>query len=410
MACPTTIVLVGGVGSRLRPLSNETPKAMVPVGNRPLLDHLLDLLRRQGFTDIVLTSAGRQGEVQRRYGSGRSRRLRIRYAEPSRWRGTAASAADALAMLRGKVRYPVLVVYGDSLLQVDFRRMVREHVARQAAATILCHTPRFDAFLYDYHDGPSALPRRGPRTNYGIVELGDGDEVLRVEEKPLLRSLRAFRRPAANAAAYVVSEAAWRHVPHHGWCDFPQDLFPRLLAHGLRCSGFDLGRGYRLDLGTLRNYYATQMALLRGRIAVRTGLRRRGERLWVGRGVHCDRDDSLHAPAMVGDETVIAAHARVTGSVLGRGVRVDAGARITASVVLDGSVVGAGAVLSGCILAPGARVPPATRLPPGTVVAPPCERSTFDAGMRAREFEALLFTSPPVAASPAARRRPAPGK
>jgi NDP-sugar pyrophosphorylase family protein len=228
--------------------------------------------------------------------------------------------------------------------------------------------------------------------------------VLRVEEKPLLRQLRAFRRPMANAAAYILDAAAWQHVPRRGWCDFPQDLFPRLLAHGHACWTFDIGTGYRLDLGTLPTYYAAHMAVLRGRLTVDTGMRAQAPGLWVGQHV-VQRPRSRVGPhAMLGDDTVIGAGARVTNSVLGRRVTVGAGARVTSSVVLDDAVIDAGAVFSRCIAAPGAFIGAGVQLPPGTVVGSPCHLVRFDCGMRAAEFESLLRSRSPRRARQPARQ------
>jgi mannose-1-phosphate guanylyltransferase len=405
MATCTTIVLAGGVGSRMRPLSNDITKAMISFAGRPLLDQLLFTLRKQGFTDVVLASAGKRGEVYERYGDGRAWGSRIRYVEPGPWRGTAACARGVIEKLGRDVRHPVLVVYGDSLLQADLRRMMRFHTQRGAAATVLCHRPRFDAFLYHYHDRNPAFPRLGKRTNYGIVEVGQDGRVVRVEEKPLLRRLDAFQCPMANAAAYILEEAAWEHVPRRGWCDFPQDLFPRLLKHELPCWTFDIGAGYRLDLGTLPTYYAAHMAVLRGRIAVEVGLPARARGLWVGSRVVLRPRSHVGPSAILGEDTVIGAGARVVNSVLGKGVTVGAGARVSASVVLDGAVIDAGAVFTRCIAAPGAFIGAGVRLPPGTVVGPPCHIASFDCSMRAAQFDSLLRSRPRRPTTSRARRR-----
>lgn len=231
------MLLAAGKGTRLGELTQNMPKPLLPIAGRPLLSFTLALLADAGVSDVVVNLHHLAAQVREQLGDGSRWGLRVRYSLEEELLGTAGAvrrAADAFTE-------PFLVVYGDNLLDVDLRQLVRAHQARQAAATI---------GLYQAPD-PTAV---------GLVETDLDGRVRRFIEKPQPEEVTTRW---ANAGLYMLEPRLLASIPVGGLVDFGHDMFPRWLAGGERIFAAPLA-GLVQDIGTPEGYRAAAKAVTTG--------------------------------------------------------------------------------------------------------------------------------------------------
>ncbi|MCI0548786.1 MAG: NDP-sugar synthase [Candidatus Rokubacteria bacterium] len=340
----TAVILAGGEGTRLRPLTLKRPKPIVPLLNIPFLAYQLVLLRDHGVRDVVLSCSYLVDEVERALGDGAAWGVRLRYAVETVALGTAGGVRNA-ADLVGDL---VVVLNGDVLTDVDLSAMLRFHAERQAAATI---------YLTRVPD-PSA---------YGLVELEAGGRVLRFIEKP---DPAHISTDTVNAGVYLLDRALLVRIPPDRAVSIEREFFPGLLADRLPFFAW-VGEHYWLDIGNPAKYRQGQLDLLAARVA--TPLRPAGTGAggrFLGPDVAVEDGAVLEPPVVLGRGTRLAAGARVGGSaVLGAECRVGRRARVTGAILWEDVVVGEGAALRDCLVGNGARIGDGAALGPGTVLA-----------------------------------------
>jgi mannose-1-phosphate guanylyltransferase/phosphomannomutase len=221
------LILAAGEGTRLRPLTLERPKPMLPVGGRPILEHLIALLRRYGVVEIAINLHYKPEAILDYFGDGSDFGVSLTYSYEERLLGS-AGAARRLAWFFDS---PFLVLYGDVLTDLDLSALVNRHRATGAVATL-------------------ALYRVPDPSRCGIVELAEDNRIVRFVEKPPPDDLFS---DLANAGIYVLEPSVLADVPAGQPFDFGHDLFPRLLGRGLPLYGFCLP-GYLLDIGSIERY------------------------------------------------------------------------------------------------------------------------------------------------------------
>jgi mannose-1-phosphate guanylyltransferase/phosphomannomutase len=231
------LILAAGEGTRLRPLTLERPKPMLPIGGRPILEHLIALLRRHGVTEIAINLHYRPDAILDHFGSGDSFGVSLTYSHEENLLGSAGAARRLAWFFDG----PFLVLYGDVLTDLDLSALVNRHRATGAAVTL-------------------ALYRVADPSRCGIVELTDDNRIRRFIEKP--RPEQTFS-DLANAGVYVVEPSVLAGVPAGRPFDFGLDLFPRLLERDFPLYGFCLP-GYILDIGSIERYRQAEADLRAG--------------------------------------------------------------------------------------------------------------------------------------------------
>ena len=307
------VVLAGGQGTRLRPLTDHLPKPMLPVLNRPLLDYLIDRLRDVGVTKIIFAVGYRPEPLIERYGRGQAWGLEIDYAVEDSPLGTSGAVRAILPQLTETF----LVLNGDVIASVDLRPMIDQHVERREFATIAIHE----------EDDPS---------RFGLVQTDGEGYLLRFLEKP---KPPLFPAKTVNSGVYVLEPEALRFVPEGQPSMFETDLFPNMLRMNMQVHSYRWA-GYFRDMGTPESYLAVNRDFLTGRAPA-----------WhtpetdvvVGNGVAVAPTASVTGPTVLGPGCVIGDHAAIEGSVLWEGVRVGPGARIVGAVIGAGVSVEAGA-------------------------------------------------------------------
>jgi mannose-1-phosphate guanylyltransferase / phosphomannomutase len=321
------VVMAGGEGTRLRPLTSNQPKPMVPIVGKPCMEHILDLLRRHGLNEVVVTLAFMPQAIRTYFGDGESLELDIDYSVEEQPLGTAGSVRLAHARLDETF----LVISGDALCDVDLTALVDAHRSKGAAVTIGLKSV----------DNP---------LEFGIVVTDEDGRVERFLEKP---SWGQVFSDTINTGIYVLEPEVLRHVPADGPYDFSKELFPLLLEMGRPLYGHVLD-GYWQDIGNLDQFRQANFDALDGHVQLEVpGLRLRGT-VWVSEEVDIDELEPVEGPAFIGANCRIADGASIGPySVLSQGVIVREGARVSRSVIDVGTYLGRSTVVEGAIIGRG---------------------------------------------------------
>lgn len=299
------LLLAGGFGTRLRPLTLTRPKHLLPIANRPHIEHVFDLLLRHGVTEVILTTSYLAEAFAGTVESARSRGLVVDVTYEEVALGTAGALKNAEAEV-GEESF--FVFNGDVLTDVDLDALLSFHREREAEGTILL-TPV---------DDPSA---------FGVVPTDDDGRVTGFIEKPARHEAPTN---VINAGVYVLEPSVLARVPAGQEWSAERALFPELVSEGARLYAWPTD-AYWIDVGTPDKYLRANLDAISGGFAMASG-------------------------TAVADSAAIDDEAMVDSSCVGAGVRVDTGARIEGSVLLPSVRVGAGASVKGSILGEGAVV------------------------------------------------------
>lgn len=326
------IILVGGQGSRLRPLTLTRHKSLIPVANRPALDHLLDWLDRFGVERVVLAMGQRQDDLVAAFPEGDRGKLTIAHVVERERLESGGAIRNAVRAAEVEGRF--LVLNGDVYVDFNLGAALEAHEHAAARLTLaLCRVPNPSAFGVAVVDGDSRIT--------GFVE------------KP----------PPGTAPSDLVNAGVWVFEPDTvgeippGAVRVEETLFPSLVGRGENVLGHRF-EGLWADLGTPARYLELSQALAR-----------QAGRPLLGEDVEVAENASIEGSTL-GRACAVATGACVTGSVLWEDVRVEAGALVSDSVLADGVSIGAGAVVRGAVLGRGATVAGGARLRPGETVAP----------------------------------------
>jgi mannose-1-phosphate guanylyltransferase len=336
------VVLVGGEGTRLRPLTETIPKPLVPFMNRPFLDHVLDHLAEHGVDEVVCSSPYLEAVFHAFLETRAGRAPAVRWITEAEPLGTAGAIAGARELLDGTF----LALNGDILTDMDLGALAEAHRTRGAVATIALHRVE------------DARP-------FGLVETEADGRVVAFREKPAQPVAAAI-----NAGVYVLEPEALSEVPPGRMVSIERETYPDLIARGEPVYATVAG-GYWLDLGTPEAYLRAHADALDGRIAEYRG----AARPTLAPGARVEPGASVGPHVVMGRAAVVAAGAEVDRSILHADVRVGRDARVNTSILGPGSEVGAGAEVRDAVLGERARVEEGarvlgSRVAAGDVVAP----------------------------------------
>jgi mannose-1-phosphate guanylyltransferase len=325
------VVLVGGEGTRLRPLTYATPKPLLPIVNVPFLERQLNWLADAGITEVVLSLGYLPDAFEAHFPDGRFGDLQLRYAVEDHPLGTAGAIRFAAEGLDERI----VVCNGDVLTTLDLASLVAFHDARGAEATI-------------------HLTEVGDPSAFGVVPTrGDGEVVAFVEKPP--RDLAPTNW--INAGTYVLEPSVLRRIPERLTVSIERETFPRMLDQPSRLYAMP-SDAYWIDIGTPEKYLQAHHDVLTGALGAvpAPGAREHTPGVWFAGVPTIDPAAQLEAPVLVADGAVVAAGARVAGSVLGDGCVVEAGARVLRSVVHPRAHLAADAEALDSVVGSGARV------------------------------------------------------
>ena len=335
------VVMAGGEGSRLRPLTSNMPKPMLPVANRPLMEHIVMLLKSHGITDVVATVQFLSSVIRNYFGDGSDLGVSVSYSTEEVPLGTAGSVLNARDLLSGTF----VVISGDALTDLDITEVVRWHKQRDAAATIVLK--------------PIADP-----LEFGVVMTEPDGRVERFLEKPSWGQVFSDR---VNTGIYVIEPEVLDLIPLDEPFDFSSEVFPAMLDKGMPVFGYTTD-AYWTDVGNADAYLQAHYDVLARRVAVeRPGFELRPG-VWVGEEVEVDPSARLEAPVLVGDDCRIGPGATIGPSaVVGDNVIVGHDAVIRHAVVMDGAHIGPSAQVLGGIVCRGVSLERGARLEEGAV-------------------------------------------
>lgn len=327
------MILAAGKGTRLLPLTGEMPKPMAPVVDKPIIQHIFELLAAQGVEEVHVNVHHLADAILDFYGEkARVDGMAVNFSREEKLMGT----AGGVKRLADRFDETFVVIMGDALTDVDIREVVDFHKDRGALATI-------------------ALARVEDTSQYGVVELDPEHNVVNFQEKP---GPGEAISDLANTGIYVLEPEVLEYVPENRFFDFARDLFPRLLAAGATLTGYE-GDYYWSDIGTLEAYRAAQQAVFAGRVRVNIPGARKPGSLWACRGAQLHPTVTSTGGVLVGQDAVVGRRVTIEGhTTVGSGCWIRPAATLKRSILLPGACVGEGAHLEDCIVGPGYYVPP----------------------------------------------------
>ena len=316
--------MAAGLGTRLRPLTYEVPKPMVPVGNRPILELILRLLARQGFSEVIANLHWFPETIQDRIGDGSELGVDLTYSHEEELLGTAGGVRNVREYFGAE---PFVVMAGDALTDVDLRALAEAHASHDGLATLV-------------------VKRVTDTREYGVIVTGSDGRVQGFQEKP--EPAEALS-DLANCMIYALSPEVFDYFPDKQVVDFALDVFPALLEHDVPFHVHETG-GYWNDVGSPPEYLQGNLDVARGLVGIEAG----------GELVEAAADPDAPGESPLGaDRGGLPADCEVDGRVLvGTGVTVGEGVRIDGPAVIgDGAEIGDGARIKHSLLLPRAQVP-----------------------------------------------------
>jgi NDP-sugar pyrophosphorylase family protein len=337
------VILAGGLGTRLRPLTLSRPKPVVPLLNVPFLCYQLALLGAHGVRDVILSVSHRPEVIRATMAREDLGDVRLREVVEAEPLGTAGGVRNAADLLDGRV----VVLNGDVLTDLDLSAMFAAHEARGAAATIYL------------------TPVENP-TAYGLVELEPDGRVRRFLEKP---GWEEVTTNTINAGVYVLERELLDLIPPGQPHSIEREFFPLLLERGVPFYGY-VSEGYWLDIGTPAKYLEAQQDLLGRRLRAHVEpAGRDAARGWIDPTALVAPSARIRGPVAIGPGCRVEGEATVgPGVVLGAGGRIGAGAEVEGTVVWEDVVIGPAARVAGCLIGRGVEIGAHARVTAGSVL------------------------------------------
>ena len=352
-ALQKAVILVGGEGIRLRPLTNDIPKPMLPVLNHPFLEHTIRYLNKHGITEIILAMSYLPEVIKDYFGDGRRWGIELRYALEDNPLGTAGAVKNAEEYLKSTF----VVLNGDIFTGLDITAMYSSHLESKAKATL----------ALTWVDSPSA---------FGVVETDGRHRIQRFVEKPAPGEATTNW---INAGVYILEPEVLQHIPENVHYMFERGLFPRLLELGVTMCGYQF-QGQWLDMGTADKYLSLNCDLLLS-----------DERpAFIGspmeKEMYCAGDAVIHPSSQIVGPVVIASRSRIGPRVsikgpvvLGPDCDIGDGAILEKAVLWQGVAVGEGSVLKKCVVGNNAKVQPGEHVIE-RVIPPFCKEGSDETG------------------------------
>ncbi len=319
------VVMAGGEGSRLRPLTIRRPKPMVPVAGKPVMEHILHLLKRHGITEVVVTVQYLASNIEDYFGNGSQFGMHITYSREDVPLGTAGSVKNA----EDQLTEPFLVISGDALTDYDLTALINYHNEKKSLATLL---------LAHVHDP----------LEYGVIITNEDGHITQFLEKP---SWGEVFSDTINTGMYVLDPRIFSYFEKNKQFDFSQELFPMMLRQGDPLYGYVAPSGYWCDVGNLSEYMRANADILQGNVNLEIDAQKIGNNTWCEEGVEIAEDAQIFGPVYLGRDSKVRSGAIIHGpSMIGSYTIVDERAQVDRSIVWNNSYIGDRAELRGAIV------------------------------------------------------------
>src|SRR5215472_10112254 len=318
------VVMAGGEGSRLRPLTVARPKPMVPIVGKPVMEHILHLLKAHGITDVVVTVQYLANNIEDYFGDGSQFGMNIAYSREEVPLGTAGSVKNAESLLTE----PFIVISGDALTDYNLTEIIEYHHSKKSLATLT---------LAHVHNP----------LEYGVIITNESGHITQFLEKP---SWGEVFSDTINTGIYVLDPQIFSYFERDKPFDFSQELFPYMLKKGDPIYGY-VASGYWCDVGNLSEYMRANADTLNGRVDVEIPAKNIGGNIWCEEGVQIDPDAQLYGPIYLAQDCKVKAGSIIHGpSTIGHYTIVDERAQVDRSIVWNNSFIGERAELRGVIV------------------------------------------------------------
>jgi mannose-1-phosphate guanylyltransferase / phosphomannomutase len=341
------VVMAGGEGSRLRPLTSRRPKPLAPIANKPVMHHIVELLKHHGITEVVATLHYLADEIESYFGDGSALGVSMQYVVEDTPLGTAGAVKMAQEQLAGDT---FVIISGDAMTDIDLTSLIHAHRSAGNAATI-------------------ALWRVNNPLEFGVVITDDDGRITRFMEKP---SWGEVFSDTINTGIYVLEPEVFAYMEPGKNYDFSKDIFPLLLRDGKRLGGHVIS-DYWADVGNLQQYQQANYDALSGAVRTERPPNRLGENLWTGTDCTIDPSASISGYVQLGNGVTIGPGAQIEGpACIGDGSILEAGARVNRSVLWENVYVGDDAQLTDCTVANRTIVKARASIGEGAVVGERC--------------------------------------
>ncbi|EDX77542.1 Nucleotidyl transferase family [Coleofasciculus chthonoplastes PCC 7420] len=337
------VLMAGGSGTRLRPLTCDLPKPMVPVLNRPIAEHIINLLKRHNITEVIATLYYLPDVMRDYFQDGSDFGVQMTYAvEEEQPLGTAGCVKNIAELLDDTF----IVISGDSITDFDLQAAIEFHKSRKSKATIV-------------------LYRVPNPVEFGVVITDEQMRIRRFLEKP---STSEIFSDTVNTGTYILEPSVLDYLPENTESDFSKDLFPLLLDKGEPMYGF-VADGYWCDVGHLDAYRESHYDALDRKVEIDFAYEEQRSGLWVGQNTSIDPTAKIETPALIGSNCRIGPGVNIeAGTVIGDNVTVGAYADLKRPILWNGSIIGDEVHLRACVISRGTRVDRRAHVLEGAVV------------------------------------------
>lgn len=336
------VVMAGGEGTRLRPLTSMRPKPMVPIVNQPVMQHILGLVKHHGITEVVATLAFMPQVIEDYFGDGDEWGMELTYAVEESPLGTAGSVKNASEALDETF----LVISGDALTDIDLTEVIEFHKAKGGVVTI-------------------ALKRVPDPLEFGVVITAEDGKIERFLEKP---SWGQVFSDTINTGIYVVDPVVFDYIPEGKPFDFSSELFPLLMEKGYDLYGC-IVEGYWADVGSLENYVEVHRDILDGKARIFVPGAKTKNDVWVGPGADIHPSVEMGPKVVIGANTKVRAGAKLRPyTVIGDNCLIGLDAELEHSIVWNDSFVGARSSVRGAVLCHSVDIRAGARVEQGAVL------------------------------------------
>jgi len=348
--------MAGGEGTRLRPLTSRTPKPLVPIADRPVMEHIIMLLRDNGITELVASVHYLADEIESYFGDGSQLGVSINYVVEDTPLGTAGAVKLAEPWLGGD---DFIVISGDVMTDCDVRALIEYHKSQENDATI-------------------GLKRVANPLEFGVVITDENGRITRFLEKP---SWGEVFSDTINTGIYVLRPQVLDRMDRGKVYDFSRDLFPQMLRDGARIGSYVID-DYWTDVGNLQQYQQANYDVLSGRVRTLPSGTQTEPGIWIGERCRIHPTARLVAPLRLGDDVQIGEHATIEGpACIGQRTIVAERARVVRSIIWEDSYIGSDANINDCTIASHVILKDHVSVGEGTVIG---HRCTAGSGARIR--------------------------
>ncbi|NES18848.1 MAG: NTP transferase domain-containing protein [Symploca sp. SIO3E6] len=337
------VLMAGGSGTRLRPLTCDLAKPMVPILNRPIAEHIINLLKKHNIKEVIATLHYLPDVMRDYFQDGSDFGVQMTYAvEEDQPLGTAGCVKNVEELLNDTF----LVISGDSVTDFDLSTAIEFHKSRKSKATLV-------------------LTRVPNPVEFGVVITDEEMRINRFLEKP---STSEIFSDTVNTGTYILEPSVLEYLPANEECDFSKDLFPLLLEKGEPMYGY-VAEGYWCDVGHLDAYRDAQYDALEGKVSVDFAYKEEKPGVWVGQNTFIDSTVKIEPPVLIGDNCRIGPRVKIeAGTVIGDNVTVGSYANLKRPIIWNGAIIGDEAHLRACTISRGTRIDRHAHVLEGAVV------------------------------------------